>query len=263
MDRNPGSCSPAVARVRIRPRTRKELPSGVDPCPQSRILLGLVLAIPANSDESVLGAARLPAAERAILNFFYKRSQPPPGRAAIEQLARALGSNNPAEADDAHAELLGIGPPVVSVLREVANRVDLVRASKRAKQILLMIEGPQADRLPIDAARLLAVRKSPGAAEALLAYLPVADNDQVFEEIVSALGSLSFLDGKADPALLAALKSPKAFTRAAAARALCKAGSVPARKAVRPLLTDSDPAVRFEVAGRRWLMRTMVRRSRC
>ena len=124
-----------------------------------------------------------------------------------------------------------------------------VRASKRAKQILLMIEGPQADRLPIDAARLLASRKSPGAAEALLGYLPVADNDQVFEEIVSALGSLSFLDGKADPALLAALKSPKAFTRAAAARALCKAGGIPSWKAVRPLLTDSDPAVRFQVAA--------------
>ena len=125
----------------------------------------------------------------------------------------------------------------------------LVRDSKRAKQILLMIEGPQADRLPIDAARLLASRKSPGAAEALLGYLPVADNDQVFEEIVSALGSLSFLDGKADPALLAALKSPKAFIRAAAARALCKAGGIPSWKAVRPLLTDSDPAVRFQVAA--------------
>jgi HEAT repeat protein len=213
------------------------------------ILLGLVLAVPANSDESVLGAARLPATDKAILNFFHKRSQPPPGRAAIEQLARALGSDNPAEADQAHAELLSIGPPVVSVLRYVANRVDEVRASKRAKQILLMIEGPQAERLPIDAARLLALRKSPGAAEALLDYLPVADNDQVFEEIVSALGSLSFRDGMADPALLAALKSPKAFTRAAAARALCKAGGIPSWKAVRPLLTDSDPAVRFHVAA--------------
>jgi HEAT repeat protein len=213
------------------------------------ILLGLVLAVPANSDESVLAAASLPVTDKAIVNFFHKRSQPPPGRAAIEQLARALGSNNPAEADDAHAELLSIGPPVVSVLREVANRVDLVRASKRAKQILLMIEGPQADRLPIDAARLLASRKSPGAAQALLGYLPVADNDQVFEEIVSALGSLSFLDGKVDPGLLAALKSPKAFTRAAAARALCKAGSVPSWRAVRPMLTDSDPSVRFQVAA--------------
>jgi hypothetical protein len=213
------------------------------------ILLGLVLAVPANNDESVLVAARLPTTDKAILNYFHKRSQPPPGRAAIEQLARALGSNNPAEADDAHAELLSIGPPVVSVLRDVANRVDEVRASKRAKQILLMIEGPEAHRLPIDAGRLVAFRKSPGAAEALLGYLLFADNDQVFEETVSALGSLSFRDGKVDPALLDALKSAKAFTRAAAARALCKAGGIPSWKAVRPMLTDSDPAVRFQVAS--------------
>ena len=122
---------------------------------------------------------------------------------------RTLGT----AADDAHGELVSIGAPVVPVLREVANRVDAVRASRRAKEVLQVIEGPRADRVPVDAARLLAVRKSPGATEALLGYLPVADNDQVFEEIVSAPGCLlSLLDGKADPALLAALKSPKAFT---------------------------------------------------
>ena len=212
------------------------------------ILLGLVLAVPANSDESVLGAARLPATDKAILNFFHKRSQPPPGRAAIEQLARALGSENATEADDAHGELVSIGAPVVPVLREVANRVDEVRASKRAKQILLMIEGPQADRLPIEAARLLAARKAPGTAEALLGYLPFADNDAVFEEFVSALTAVGFRAGKADPALLAALKGPQGFRRAAAARALCKAGGNSSWKIVRPLLTDADPAVRLQAA---------------
>ena len=174
------------------------------------ILLGLVLAAPA--DESALAAARLPATDKAILNFFHKRSQPPPARAAIEQLARALGSENATEADDAHGELVSIGAPVVPVLREVANRVDAVRASRRAKEILQLIEGPRADRLPVEAARLLAARKSPGTAEALLGYLPFADNDAVFEEFVSALTAVGFRDGKADPALLAALKGPQGFT---------------------------------------------------
>ena len=80
------------------------------------------------------------------------------------------------------------------------------------------------------------------------ATCPLRTTTQVFEEIVSALGSLGFPDGKADPALLAALKGPKAFTRAAAARALCKAGGNSSWKSVRPLLTDSDPSVRFQVA---------------
>jgi HEAT repeat protein len=210
------------------------------------ILLGLVLAVPA--EESALGAARLPATDRAILNFFHKRAQAPPSRAAIEPLARALGSENATEADDAHGELVSIGAPVVPVLREVANRVDAVRASRRAKEVLQLIEGPGADRLPVEAARLLAARKPPGTAEALLGYLPFADNDAVFEESVSALTAVGFRADQANPALLAALKSSQGFTRAAAARALCKAGGHSSWEIVRPLLTDADPAVRLQVA---------------
>jgi hypothetical protein len=212
------------------------------------ILLGLLLAAPAASDEPALEAARLPATDKALLDFFRKRAEPPPGRAAIEQLSRALGSESATEADAAQRELVSIGAPVVPVLREVANRVDAVRASRRAKQILQLIEGPGADRLPVEAARFLAARKAPGAAEALLGYLPFADNDAMVEELVSALTAVGFRDGKADPALLGALKSPRAFGRAAAARALCKAGGTSSWKAVRPLLTDSEPAVRLQAA---------------
>ena len=60
------------------------------------------------------------------------------------------------------------------------------------------------------AARLLAVRKPPGAIEPLLAYLPVVENDQVAEAIAATLTALAVRDGKADKGLLAALtdKSP-------------------------------------------------------
>ncbi len=212
------------------------------------ILLGLVLAAPADSDESVLGAARLPTTDKAILNFFHKRSQPPLGRAAIEQLARALGSENETKADDAQGELVSIGAPVVPVLREVANRGDAVGASRRAKVVLQLIEGPRADRLPVEAARLLAARQAPGTAEALLGYLPYAESDAAFEEYVSALTAVGFEAGKANPALLAALKDSRGFSRAAAAQALCKAGGNSSWTIVRPLLTDADPAVRLQAA---------------
>jgi HEAT repeat protein len=212
------------------------------------LLLGLVLAAPAGGDESALEAARLPTTDKALLEFFRKRAQPPPARAAIEQLARALNSESATEADAAQGELVRIGAPVVPVLREVANRVDAVRASRRARQILHLIEGPQAERVPVEAARLLATRKPPGAAEALLGYLPLAENDAVVEELVAALTAVSLSDGKADPALLAALKGPQPFGRATAARALCKAGGTASWKVVRPLLTDPDPAVRLQAA---------------
>jgi hypothetical protein len=209
-------------------------------------LLGLVLAAPV--DESALSAARLPTTDKALLNFFQKRTQPPPARAVIQHLARALDSQNATEADDAQGELVSLGVPVVAVLREVANRVDDVRASRRAKEILQQIEGPEAGRLPAEAARLLAARNAPGTAEALLNYLPFADNDAVFDDFISALTVVGFRDGKADPALLAALKGSHGFSRAAAVRALCKAGGNSAWKIVRPLLTDADPAIRLQAA---------------
>ncbi|HTU21278.1 MAG TPA: HEAT repeat domain-containing protein [Gemmataceae bacterium] len=212
------------------------------------ILLGLLLAAPAGGEESALGAAGLPATDKALLDFFRKRAQPPPAQAAIEQLAQALGSANATKADAAQGALLSIGAPAVPVLREVANRVDAARASRRAKQILHWIEGPQADRLPVEAARLLAARKVPGAAQALLAYLPFADNDTVVEEIVAALTAVGFRDGKAAPALLESLKGRTAFGRAGAARALCKAGGNASWKLVRPLLTDPEPIVRLQAA---------------
>ncbi len=130
------------------------------------ILLGLVLAAPA--DESALGAARLPATDRAILNFFHKRSQPPPSRAAIEELARALGSENATEADDAHGELVSIGAPVVPVLREVANRVDAVRGSPDGQRRSCNSDRGASSRPPARRGRPVAGqrRKVPGTAEA-------------------------------------------------------------------------------------------------
>ena len=91
-------------------------------------------------------------------------------------------------------------------------------------------------------------RGNAGRRGALLAYLPFADNDTVVEEIVAALTAVGFRDGKADPALLEALTGRTAFGRGAAARALCKAGGNASWKVVRPLLTDSEPAVRLQAA---------------
>jgi HEAT repeat protein len=209
-------------------------------------LLALVLAAPL--DDSALSAARLPTTDKALLDFFHQRVSPPPGRAGIEQLAHALDSQNAAEADAAQAKLVSIGTPIVPVLREVANRADDVRASRRAKEILQLIEGPGAPRLAAEAARLLANRKAPGTAQALLDYLPYADNDSVFEDLISALTKVGFRDGKADPALLAALKGSRGFRRIAAVRAVCNAGGNSSWKIVRPLLIDADPAIRLQAA---------------
>ena len=211
------------------------------------ILLGLVLAAPA--DESALAAARLPATDKAILNFFHKRSQPPPARAAIEQLARALGSENATEADDAHGELVSIGAPVVPVLREVANRVDAVRASRRAKEVLQLIEGPRG-RPPARRGRPIAGRAEIAGDRGGAAGLPALCGQRRGLRGIRLGSRPPSASGTARPTRHSWLRSraPRRLRRAAAARALCKAGGHSSWKIVRPLLTDADPAVRLQAA---------------
>jgi HEAT repeat protein len=208
-----------------------------DPAPPERSPAG-------EGGESLLTTARLQKDE-ALLDFFRKRTPPAPPRGVIERLARALASD---EADAAQAELIRLGAAAAPVLQEVANRIDEAGASARAKRILELIEGPQAAGLPVEAARLLAARRPAGAAEALLGYLPFADNDTVFEEVEAALLAVALHDGKLDPAVPAALKDPRAVRRGVAAQVLCRAGGGAHARAVRPLLSDSDLSVRLKAA---------------
>src|SRR5262249_22694841 len=102
--------------------------------------------------------------------------------------------------------------------------------------------------LPAAVARLLALRKPPGAAEALLAVLPQAEDETLAAEFRSALAAVAFRDGKPEPAVVAALADKSPARRAAAGAALAKAASAGQRSRARKLLKDSDPAVRLHVA---------------
>src|SRR5262249_3454005 len=101
---------------------------------------------------------------------------------------------------------------------------------------------------PLVAARLMALRKPAGATEALLAYLPFAEDEGVANEVQTALMAVGFPDGKADPVVVRALVDPLPLRRAAAAEALAHAGGPQERLALRKLLADPDLTVRRRVA---------------
>jgi hypothetical protein len=65
------------------------------------------------SEEPVLRTVRLKTTDQALLDFFRKRTQPPPRRSVIGQLARSLANEDDAEADDAQGELVRPGAPVL------------------------------------------------------------------------------------------------------------------------------------------------------
>jgi hypothetical protein len=97
-------------------------------------------------------------------------------------------------------------------------------------------------------ARLIAVRKPPGAAETILAYLPSMDEDGLIEDLQHALNAVAFEDGKARSAVLKGLTDKLGIRRAAAAQALCVASRAGNLKAVRGLLKDPELAVRLKAA---------------
>jgi hypothetical protein len=94
----------------------------------------------------------------------------------------------------------------------------------------------------------LGVRKPDGAAAALLAYLPHAEEETQSEEVRKALTSLASRGGKVEPALVAALSDERALVRAAAAEALASGGGTAGRAEARKLLQDKSSSVRLKTA---------------
>lgn len=202
---------------------------------------------PSPADEHTLQAAGLATDGPALLEFFRKRTLTDADRERIEAIVRQLGDERPEVRLLAKGEILGLGTAAVPFLRRAMKDPDDRERMEGARSCLAFIEGTAGAAVPATAARLLAARRPPGAAEVLLAYLPFADNELVCEEVWAALASLARRDGAPEPAVLAALTDPLPVRRAAAAVALATPPHRP-HPAVRRLLQDPKPTVRLHVA---------------
>jgi HEAT repeat protein/outer membrane protein assembly factor BamB len=178
-----------------------------------------------------------------LLDEFHKRSLSDADREKAEGLIRSLA--DPVEETRARAltGLLALGPNVAPLLRQAAADPKMAQAAQNCLR-LLQEKGVPAP-LPPAAARLLAVKKPAGGVEALLTYLPLAEDEAMSAEVQSALGTLAVRDGKLDPALVQALDDKAPARRAAAAEAVCRNGLAEDRQAVRKLLKDADLTVRL------------------
>src|SRR5262249_9422735 len=108
--------------------------------------------------------------------------------------------------------------------------------------------GTNAASLVVNAARLLATRRPPGAAAALIGYLPFAEDEHTFQEVEAALVAVAVTAGKPDPAVVNALTDPNAIRRAPAAQAPCRARRPPHPAAAPPLPKAPKPSVRLRAA---------------
>jgi HEAT repeat protein len=182
-----------------------------------------------------------------LIEEFKKRTLSEADREKGEALIAQLVDPSSAARDKALSDLIALGSGVVPLLRQAANKAEN-KAKERIQKCLELVEKGADPSLPPVAARLLALRKPPGAAEALLAYLPLAEDESMSEEVRNALNSVVMLDGKVDPAVMKALEDKNGIRRAAAAEALCRGAGPDNRAAARKLLQDSDVTVRLRVA---------------
>jgi hypothetical protein len=199
------------------------------------------------ADEEFLKNAAVGTDDAGLLRFFRKRSLSEADRQRLEWLIRRLGHESFLAREAASRELSDAGIPAKPFLQRALLEPDL-EIVRRAEVCLQEIERGPGAALPVAAARLLALRRPAGATEALLGYLPFADDDWVEEEVLAALASLTARPETARPALVAALLDPQPARRAAAAYVLGRSADPGQRTAVGPLLDDPDPKVRLRAA---------------
>ncbi|HXG12587.1 MAG TPA: HEAT repeat domain-containing protein [Gemmataceae bacterium] len=202
----------------------------------------------APTEEQTLRAAGLATDGPALLAFFRLRTTVTADQEKIRSLVRQLGDPSPQKAEQAAGELVALGPLALPWLRQAARETDDTELSIRARRCLEFLDGPKATILPAAVARLVALRRPPGAAEVLLDYLPFADDESVIEEIRNALAAVARHGDKVEPVLLRALEDPLPLRRAVAAEALGQAGVEEARPGLVKLLHDPRPVVRLRVA---------------
>jgi HEAT repeat protein len=184
----------------------------------------------------------------ALLAMLHKRTLSPVEYKKVLEAIRRLGATDYRVREKAAVELIARGRMILPILRESLknNETEVVR---RAQGCIQRIEEEPAHRLPGAALRLLAMRRPPGAAESLLAYMPFAEEDNL-SEAQSAMALLAVRDGKPEAAVLRALADTQPVIRAAAGEALAQADGLEAeaKLAVRNLLADADMTARMRVA---------------
>jgi RNA polymerase sigma factor (sigma-70 family) len=185
---------------------------------------------------------------QALLAAFKKRTLTPEQTARAVALIADLGDKDYATRQRAAAELVALGPPVVSILRQAQPGAELEVALRLEQCLKQIAENQDGDTLPAVAARLLVLRKPAGATAALLAYIGCVDDEVMKWEVAKALQRLAGAGTQVDADLIKALQDAAPMRRAVAGESLAAVADDEVRSAVRKLLADVDLAVRLRVA---------------
>src|SRR5262245_6577906 len=152
---------------------------------------GWTLGGDAAEDEQQLKDARLASDGPGLLRFFKERAVASADEAKINALIKQLGNDDFAKREEASQRLVAIGARARGALKKASDEkapdksdIEVVR---RAQDCLKKIEQGATSAVIAAGIRTLARQKPEGSVQALLAYLPSAEDDMVAEEIRVAL----------------------------------------------------------------------------
>jgi hypothetical protein len=214
----------------------------------SAIVAAQVPPVSLSQDEQALKHAGIAFDSRSLLDYFRRLTPTAAEQATLNLRAQQLGSSIYAVRIKATDDLTRAGRPALPALRAMVKKAD-GEAVRRAQYCIQLIEQHTSESLSATASRVLAERRPDGAAEALLAYLPMVEQTWVEEEIRRSLKQLAAADAKARAALAAHLTDKQTKPRAAAAWILGASSDVETRRKVSPLLNDESAEVRFLTAS--------------
>jgi HEAT repeat protein len=180
----------------------------------------------------------------ALLDEFRKRTLSDAEHEKLLGLIEKLGDETLATREKAMDDIVAMGPRALPVLRQEQPKRE-PRINTYLGRCVVLLNSENMPPLPQPAPRLLSLRKPTGAAEALIAFLPFAENATTRQQVAVALRSVARIDGKIDPSLTAALTDKQSDRRLTAAEVLSEIGGDAERKAVRKLLHDPDVNVRL------------------
>ena len=197
--------------------------------------------------EKLLKDANVVTDGPGLIAFFKARTLTPTEQERLTAAIQHLGDDGFEEREKASAQLIAAGRLALTYLRPALLAKDFEVAA-RARRCIEEIDRVQDSALIPAAALLIAEKRPEGATEVLLACLAWQDDDAIQESLFRALACVGLKDGMPAPVVTAAAKAKEPARRAAAAYVLGR-GNAETRRAMSPLLADSDARVRYHAAA--------------
>lgn len=199
------------------------------------------------TDEAALKEAGLVATEAGpLLEYLKARTLSDADQSKIGEVIARFGADEFDDRVKATEEVEKFGSAAIGPLKTAVQNTD-PEIAYRARIALKRMEKVPHSAVASAAVRALVKLKPKEAAAVMLGFLPMADTDEVAEDIRTALVALALTDaGKPEPALLKALDDKSVARRSAAYVALTEGGPTDERVRIREAFPLVKAAVRKE-----------------